>query len=518
LEISMADMTAFINQSIQEASLSGASGRDNTPFILNRIKELSEGRSVTSNRALIASNVIRGAFIAKELSVLSQEGHTGEDPSSFLPQPKSDSTKPLELQSTLVGDDAMIESSSSDPDIIVAGALAVDYSCDYQSDTSQTPVMHTSNPAKITQTLGGVGHNVARAAHLLGANVQLLSIVGDDFAGKGALAYLESSNMRTDGIFEAKNDGAVGTAQYVAVNDTKKDLVVAMADMSILESSANLFKSKWPYFVQEKKPKWVVADANWSNDILRSFLSKAKKGGALTAFEPVSTAKSSRVLIAPDSISPSSDVHVPLPTFPNHILDLTTPNALELSAIHTTARASGLLESADWFSVIDALGIPMSGIGNRINKAVPAAFVQQGIPQMSIQLLPFMPTIITKLGADGVILTKLLHKHDSRLTQPNLNQYVIARTKGDDPNSQVGGLFMRHFKPAVVLGGDEIVSVNGVGDTFLGALIAHSVRRGGSIEEAIMFAQKAAALTLQSKESVSGDLISLRPDLGNRID
>ena len=63
--------------------------------------------------------------------------------------------------------------------IFVAGSLAVDIACNYkfQPDgqvTSGTlkPALHTSNPAYITQSLGGVGSNVARAAHLTGANVR----------------------------------------------------------------------------------------------------------------------------------------------------------------------------------------------------------------------------------------------------------------------------------------------------------------------------------------------------------
>jgi len=51
----------------------GVSGKDNTPFILSKIKELSGGRSVKANRALIASNVKMGTFVAKELMKLEQQ-------------------------------------------------------------------------------------------------------------------------------------------------------------------------------------------------------------------------------------------------------------------------------------------------------------------------------------------------------------------------------------------------------------------------------------------------------------
>lgn len=42
--------------------------------------------------------------------------------------------------------------------------------------------METSNPGRINQSVGGVGHNVALAAHRVSADgaVKLCSMVGDD--------------------------------------------------------------------------------------------------------------------------------------------------------------------------------------------------------------------------------------------------------------------------------------------------------------------------------------------------
>jgi pseudouridine-5'-phosphate glycosidase/pseudouridine kinase len=66
----------------------------------------------------------------------------------------------------------------------------------------------------------------------------------------------------------------------------------------------------------------------------------------------------------------------------------------------------------------------------------------------------------------------------------------------------VGGLLIRHF-PAEVVAKQDIVSVNGVGDTFLGVLLAGVSRGQGIGDEVIGRAQKAAALTLGSRDSVS---------------
>lgn len=68
--IPKSEMDVFIDEAIRQANEAGISGKENTPFILAKIKELTNGRSVIANRALIASNVKRGTLIAHELSKL----------------------------------------------------------------------------------------------------------------------------------------------------------------------------------------------------------------------------------------------------------------------------------------------------------------------------------------------------------------------------------------------------------------------------------------------------------------
>ena len=68
--IPKSEMDSIIEEAIQQADAAGASGKDNTPFILNKIKELTQGKSIPANRALIESNVRRAAIVARELSIL----------------------------------------------------------------------------------------------------------------------------------------------------------------------------------------------------------------------------------------------------------------------------------------------------------------------------------------------------------------------------------------------------------------------------------------------------------------
>jgi pseudouridine-5'-phosphate glycosidase/pseudouridine kinase len=403
--------------------------------------------------------------------------------------------------------------------VFVAGSLAVDLACDYQprsdqspGDETANPTLYTSNPAAITQSLGGVGSNVARAAHLMGARVRLCSAVGDDLSGRTAVEALNAAGMSVAGIKTLSSDSGSRTAQYVAVNDSNKDLMLAMADMSILESTATdhasisaSFDSFWLPQLQESKPSHLVLDANWPPQHLARWLEAAKSISAHVTFEPVSTAKSTRLLHLP---KPSQ-----LQVFPNSSIHLTTPNAYELAAMHTAARESGAFDRADWWEVVDAFGIPHSGARVQLALATSSDLVDQGIPQQSIQLLPFMPSICTKLGSQGVLLTQLIPANDERLSSGEYAPYILSRcANGTEDKLGVGGVYMRLFAAVQEVKREEIVSVNGVGDSFAGTLVTGLATRGPAarIEDLIDIAQRAAVLTLKSSESVSPGLGTLR--------
>lgn len=72
-------MDVIIAQALQDAEKVGAAGKDNTPFVLSRIRELTHGKTVTANRSLIERNVIRGTNIAVQLAALEIESHGSPD-------------------------------------------------------------------------------------------------------------------------------------------------------------------------------------------------------------------------------------------------------------------------------------------------------------------------------------------------------------------------------------------------------------------------------------------------------
>lgn len=106
-------------------------------------------------------------------------------------------------------------------------------------------------------------------------------------------------------------------------------------------------------------------------------------------------------------------------------------------------------------------------------------------------------------------MTKLLANDAPELHDAAEKQYVLARNNNGDVASGVGGIYVRLFPVEKVLSPEEVVSVNGIGDTFCGAL-AVGLAKGKRVQDVIGFAQRAASLSLKSRESVSPQLKTLR--------
>jgi pseudouridylate synthase / pseudouridine kinase len=322
-------------------------------------------------------------------------------------------------------------------------------------------------------------------------------------AGASVLAALKESGLDTSCIRQLSHEyhSSNRTAQYVAVNDADKNLVIAMADMAIFTS--HTFPDYWKSAVAATKPKWLVVDGNWSAKDIRAWIEAGKSNESQVAFEPVSTAKSTRLF--------SLGEHSHLEVFPRAGIALATPNHYELAAMHSAAQANGYFESDEWFQVIDAFG--MMGARDRFEKLTSAEMTDAGIPVQTIQLLPYIPTIITKLGRKGCLLTQILSRDDPRLRDRDAAKFLLTRSLNDHPH--VGGVYMRLF-PAVEKV-EDVVSVNGVGDTFLGVLVT-GMAKGGRVERLIDVAQRGAVMTLRSSQAVSPDLGRLEEELNAAAD
>ena len=75
----------MIDQALGECDSIGVKGKEVTPHVLDRVNQLTSGKSLQANKALIENNACVGANIAVELSKLTN----GHDWSSSLMSPNN---------------------------------------------------------------------------------------------------------------------------------------------------------------------------------------------------------------------------------------------------------------------------------------------------------------------------------------------------------------------------------------------------------------------------------------------
>jgi pseudouridine-5'-phosphate glycosidase/pseudouridine kinase len=248
----------------------------------------------------------------------------------------------------------------------------------------------------------------------------------------------------------------------------------------------------------------VILDANWKAEAIQATITDSANRHFRFAYEPVSAAKAGRLFQ-----KPPTGAQTPLTDsiFPNHAITLSTPNVHELRAMYDAAAANGYFDTeAHWLSV-DSLGIPSSGIATQLNYLCGPELVEQGIPQMAIRLLPYIPILAITLGERGVLLVRraLTPRGSS-----SPKEYMVS-----EGNGVHGGVSIRLYSPAQRV--DKVISVNGAGDTFLGALVAHdtiTARQGQTYRPirsaSVLFAQECARLSLMSEEAVSPGIADIR--------
>ncbi|KJZ78408.1 hypothetical protein HIM_02446 [Hirsutella minnesotensis 3608] len=495
------EMSAAIEQAVRESVEQGFTGNANTPYILQRIKQLAGDRVVSANKALVTANISRATDIAVELSRLLAA------PTESKPV-RSSTSNEYHVAYDKRPERATPTAADTKADILVAGAVAVDLSCDY-TGTAQPgqkgPQPYTSNPGRISQSIGGVGHNVALAVHRASgrARVRLCSMVGDDVAGNTVLSSLRESGLDTTFVRKLDQQSHPGsrTAQYVALNDGSGNLAMAMADMGIFteHSSPEHFEPA----VAATTPKWLVVDGNWSPRDIRAWVRAGTDYDAQVAFEPVSVEKSRALFCDQKGLAK-------LGVYPRASVSLASPNIYELSAMYSAAKDNGYLELGEWFDVIDSFG--MRGARDRFVRLTSAELTDAGVPVQCVQLLPYIPTLVTKLGSQGVLVTKLLGSDDPLLHDRDAAEFILTRAGPN--NCSVGGVYMRLFSAAERV--NDVISVNGVGDTFFGVLLS-GLAQGGRIENLIDVAQRGAVLTLKCQESVSPSLGQLQDEISRAV-
>ncbi|GAA5914789.1 hypothetical protein JCM8208_005703 [Rhodotorula glutinis] len=489
------ELQRAVDQAVEESVDNGMSksGKLVTPWLLQRVAELSQGKSLESNKALIRNNVKVGGEVALEHARLLKSSTSSS--SSFQPTlpPSPPPSPPLAASSSPTSTSPATSEPPPPASLVVAGVLAVDIS---MTPTSLSP-LSTTAPGRVGLTLGGVAGNVSGAAHsLLGeSDVLLVAAVAGDLLGGVARAGVEGRGMRTDGLVEGS--GAMATCGYLL--DERGELVGGVADMTL---SKELTGAKIVERIEQMRPKLVCFDANIEVDAMVDVLLHCEKEGLPTFFEPTSNAKSLKILSALES--PAVAALGPLST---PLVSFSAPNIHELHALYDVVAFSehSVYTPGAWF---DDITVPAQDL----SVLLPSWATSTGAAQMAVRLLPVVRTLFVKSGAEGVLVVQRVSGVDLVAAWRSL-----PRRKGTVvvPNaaSPAEAVVLRHY-PALKLDAGEVVGVTGAGDNLAGATLAAMVRGlradvPSELDRIVDLAQRAAVGALKSEQAV-GDHTSLR--------
>lgn len=359
-----------IQQALQEAIGQKLEGKDITPFLLEKVNNLTKGDSLHSNIQLIKQNARIGTQIAKELNNLL---------SSLQPNPISQpSFRNSDSSST------SFTAETNSPGVTIFGGAVVDL----MSISANKVVMGSSNPGKFMQGIGGVGRNIAEGVSRLLAShstpVHLVSALGNDVNGDMLLSACKSLNISTQYSLRVSTHG---TAVYSATLDQNGELVVAVADMDV-------FTTVTPQFIQSSRISSAIAtaplvmiDGNFPVATIKAIVESAHHNKVPVWFEPTSVAKCTKVVQAEVL----------------HKLTYISPNRLEMLALLKA------LSSNDVVAGLNVTSVNPEDIEAHIKLV---HYFQQH---------SHIPGVIMKMGANGVIVAaegKIRHYPAIPLTQP----------------------------------------------------------------------------------------------------
>ena len=150
--------------------------------------------------------------------------------------------------------------------------------------------MSDSNPGRVEYCPGGVGRNIAENLHRLGADVRLISVIGDDPGGE----FIKSSSARIGLNIEhslfIKSEDSI-TSVYIALMDTDGEMKLALSDMGIIEEMSIEFLESKTGIINESAI--VVLDTNLPERAINFILDKFK-GEKRFFLDAVSARKASR--------------------------------------------------------------------------------------------------------------------------------------------------------------------------------------------------------------------------------
>ncbi|VDK33568.1 unnamed protein product [Taenia asiatica] len=301
-----------IEKAHKEAEQANITGSNVTPFMLERVRQLTGDASLEANIHLVLNNAKFAAQTAVNLGI---------------------------NMNTLCGSDAPIEN----PEIVIVGGSNVDMAIKLRSDQLKT-TKDIYPPASYLGTVevlggGGVGRNVADAVGRLSSSHIFLTAVSNDADGRSLLQSQPFISWKPAPISKF----SPRTAKYVGVLNSTGELLFGVADMDI-------HKQVTPAFVEselKKLPlshiKVLCADGNMDTNTLKKLINIAESHNVPFWYEPTDLHKCTKIV---DAITWGKPI------------DAISPNLTELKALYQRATNRQLqIDPTSRQSLLECVGV-----------------------------------------------------------------------------------------------------------------------------------------------------------------
>ncbi|XP_067856189.1 LOW QUALITY PROTEIN: uncharacterized protein zgc:136858 [Heptranchias perlo] len=289
-----------VQQAVEEARDRGILGKAVTPFILDRIYELTQGISLTANISLIKNNAKVGSRIA---CVLARQNY--HNYSSLSQPPRGKHGAPAQP--------------------VVIGGSNVDFIAKAKQDNMMFG--GPTNRGTVRQSIGGVGRNLADCLSRLGLHPLFISAIGTDANGDSLLRFC--SHMDTGAVTMLPEHS---TAVYCAVVTATGELSLGLGDMDIHRQITEQYVSKFEE--QLRSASFVCIDGNIPTSTINYVCRIAKEHRVPVLYEPTDFTNACK----------------PFESDSWKALMYTSPNLMELQAMNQTL---GLPIPAELPSVMD---------------------------------------------------------------------------------------------------------------------------------------------------------------------
>ncbi|KAJ0029429.1 hypothetical protein NQD34_004426 [Periophthalmus magnuspinnatus] len=450
-----------IQAAVKEASDKCVTGRDVTPFILQKVNELTKGKSLQANIALIHNNAKVGSQIACALSKRQNEK------SITTTRQNGNLNKGSDIVSTSSTHNLKINICTKIIFVIlqvVIGGINVDF---IAKGKTNTLLSGQTNPGSVCQSFGGVGREtlLVYALSRLGHNPLFISATGSDFHSEAVFSYCK--HMNTSGVVQLKKKS---TATYCAVITASGELSLGLGDMDIHQQITEQYVSQFED--QLSGSTLVCLDGNLPVTTINYVCSLVEKHNINVWYEPTDSDKASKPFLSEAWKS----------------LCYASPNFSELCTMNKT------------------LGFPVpQALPDTLDEMLDVAMALSG------PLLEHLHCLVVTLGACGVLICGE-NKAGSIYLQPRKWKTVclfyinfsgcfcIVNLLLSSQKRQLGALFY----PALKVTAEETVNVSGAGD---GALIA-GILQGRDTDSCVRMGLLAARLSLASAHPISPFLTS----------